>query len=153
MQDVLRPLVGKKGVAQVQSILTIILVIAVCIVLFKIYKAAKSGSKLIGEQVGDNIISLQSGIPAARIQWIRAKAYDLWDKGCTGWFLTFNYDEDMFISVINSMTSTKELSYLNDFFKQNHSKGLDLKGVITDSFSSNDKARLTNGYTAFLNSI
>ena len=141
---------GKKGNSIVNTVIGILLIIAIIVILTKVYKAMNTGSKLIGEQIGDQTLSVQTGVPAARIAYIRGKGQELWDKGVTDWWLTYNYDEDMFIQAINDMSNTGELSLLNSFFKGIHSKGVSVKGVVSEAFNSSDIARLKAGYYQYL---
>lgn len=152
--DLINKATGTKWGGRITAILTIVAIIGIVIVLTKIYKATRKGSSIVGEQLGDQVLSVQTGVSAARIQYIRDEATYLWQNGVInpGWLWpSYDYRESYFISAINKMANTIELAMLNNFFKANHTNGTSLKGVINDSFNSADKNQLNQSYLTFIN--
>ncbi len=150
MIDIITGGKGSKNNNPIVGVFTIAITICIIILILKIYKSMASGTRVVGQQLGDQVISVQTGIAAARLAFIRSKAQDLWDNGTTNWGFTYDYNEEQFIQAINVMTSTKELSFLNDCFKGIHKKGLSIKNVLVEAFDNNDKARLKPGYYEYL---
>jgi hypothetical protein len=156
MVDIISKGFGKQTGNKVSAIFAILLVIAIIYVSIKIYKGVRSGSKVVGDQVADNVISIQTGVSASRITAIRAKAQSLWDDSIDQpWYYLGDYDvhETDFIEAINSMANTRELSLLNEFYHQISSDGSKLKDIIKASFNGNEIARLNQLYYTFLKTL
>lgn len=146
LKDVTRAVKGNKTVMLVLGIIVILVIIAV---VWKIYKGFKAGSNALGETIGDAAIAAQTGVNVNRVSFIRGTAATLWDKGVTNWIFTVNYDEQMFIDTINKMVSVKEVALLDQFFKEK--AGYTIGYVISNSFSSSEKAKVKPEFLGILN--
>lgn len=140
----------KGGNNNVNTVIAIALLIFIVLIIVRIYKSMQGATKVIGQQIGDQTISIQTGVPAARIAYIRGVAQGLWDKAVTNYWVGYDYDENQFIAAINNMSTTVEVGLLNDFFKSVNKQGNDLKYVIGNSFDNNDIKRLKPTFYTYL---
>ena len=130
--------------------INIFLVVAIVIVLYQVYKSLKTGSKAIGQSLGDQALAVQVGIDAARVNYIRTKATELWDNGVTNYIITRDYDEDMFINVINQMNTGAEYALLDQFFAEYHKDGWTVSQVVQASFNTDEKNRIRRDIYGFI---
>lgn len=129
--------------------------IALVAIVVSIYKAAKSGGNAVGNIIGDQTVSVQTGIDVNRVSFLRTIAYNLWENGvdlpfgskaAPRWMR--DYDEELFIKAINTCVNVKEASLLNEFYQQK--SGEQLAQAIEASFDSSNKARCKQEILAFL---
>lgn len=138
---------GIKGNKTLYAIVSVVVVIIIAYVIWHIYKAIKTGSQALGQTLGTEAVSIQTGIPVARVGYIRSEASRLWDDGYTSylWGSVETIDQDMFISVINAMTSTKEVALLDEFFKERGGKRI--KDILAKVWWTDDvKNKINSNY-------
>lgn len=127
-------------------ILTIAVVAVVGLIIWNVVKAAKSGSKLIGDAIGDKIVEKQTGIPVARQNQIRQIAADAHRAiyGEKGWFGYWqaNEDEDAFINALNELTTIAEIKLFSQYYKNINGKSA---RADANKFLSNSERQRING--------
>ncbi len=138
---------GKKG-GSLNTIITILFIVVIIAVAVKIYKATKATANVTGQAIGNEVIATQLGMSTSRVVYIRSEAQRLWRDGVTNWLVTYNYDEEMFIAVINEMVTQKEVMLLDQLFQEQSGKRL--KDVIESAFNNSDKAKLNQSWLAVL---
>ncbi len=145
---------ANKALGKNAWILNAFLIVLVIIVAVKIFKSLKLGAQSIGDTLGNEALSMQTGIATVRVASIRATAKNLWDNAVTrNWYvllLVRDYDEDKFIDAINGMGNTKEVAMLDEFYKEN--AGETLGDVISKAFDNTDRTRLQTEYLTLLQS-
>lgn len=150
LKDITKGIKGNKTLYALVSVIVVIIIVAV---VWHLYKAIKTGSAAVGQALGNAEISVQTGIPAARVTYIRSEANKLWDEGVqTHWYTLGirNYNEDMFIETINAMANVKEVALLDELYKERSAERL--KDAITASFDDTERAKLNAQYYAALQS-
>jgi hypothetical protein len=132
--------------SNINYILTIIGVVIIIIIIYNIYKAAKTGSNIIGQGIGNQILSQQTGVHPTRINYLRQLATDLWDNAVSRpWYAAFlvrDYDEQKFIDALNSCMDGREAKLLSQFYKQ--ASGESLRQAVNSSFSAANKAKVNS---------
>lgn len=103
-----------------QIILTIAIVVVVGIIIWNIVRAAKAGSKLIGNAIGDKIVEAQTGIPVARQQFIRGLVAEV-ESSVTrvplaGWIVWVA--DGGVVEALNKLTTAAEAKLLSEYYKQ-----------------------------------
>lgn len=146
LKDVSKAVKGNKTIMLTLGIIVIVVIIAI---VWKVYKGFKAGSNALGETIADATIAAQTGVNVNRVSFIRGVANLLWDKGVTNYWVTVNYDEQLFIDNINKMTGTKEVALLDSLFRDK--AGYTLGYVIANSFSDGEKAKLKPEFLGVLN--
>ena len=129
--------------------------IALVAIIVSIYKAAKSGGNAIGNIIGDQTVSAQTGVDVNRIGYLRTLAFNLWENGVDLPFGSTSlprwmrdYDEELFIKAINACVNTKEAAVLDEFYQQK--SGEQLAQVIEASFTKSDKDKCNQTILSFL---
>ena len=137
---------GKKGT--ISTVITIALIILIIAVVIKVYKALKTSSNVAGQAIGNEVISVKTGIKTDRVVYIRSEATRLWEKGVWSVFWVRNYNEEMFINVINEMASAKEVVLLDQLYQEQ--SGERLKDAIDASFNATDRSKVNSQWMAVL---
>lgn len=129
-----------------QIILTIAIVAVVGIIIWNVVKAAKAGSKLIGDAIGSQIVQQQTGIPVARQNQIKQLAEDAHAaiygvKGFFGYWQATE-DEDAFIKAVNDLKTATEAKLFSQYYKNINGKSArnDANGFL----STSERARINN---------
>jgi hypothetical protein len=146
LKDVTKAVKGNKTI---MLVLGIVLIVVIVVIVWNIYKGFKAGSNAVGQTLGNDAIAIRTGIQAARVGHIRGIADLLWNKAVTNWIFTINYNEQMFIDNINKMSNVKEVSLLDEFFRDK--AGYSIGYVIAVSFSTSERAKLKPEYLGVLN--
>lgn len=144
MYDITQGAFGKDASKKSSAIINVLFIIVVVFIVYKLYKSSRKGLESVGDTLGEQIISVQTGVPVARLAAIKAKAVNLWDNAVInpGWWSPwYDYRESMFVSAINSMANIIELDILDNAFRQQHANGTNLKGVIEASFDDTEIAQ------------
>lgn len=143
---VLNPIVkgaNKNAMSWLYFIGVLLFVVLIAVVMIKVYKGLQTGATALGNEVADQTTALQTGVDATRIKYIRSTAESLWSKSTTNIGVAYIYTHNDFVNAINSMTSTKEVALLSEYFKEQGGKTL--KSAF-DSFIPSEKDRLHDGY-------
>lgn len=122
----------------------IIVVIAIVVVVAKIVKAAKASAAVIGEKIGDEITSSQTGVPVPRIKICRSVAADCESAitrvpfiGTKVWVT-----DDTIVEALNRLVSSEEAVLTSQFFKEISGEGL--KSVVEGGFMvENSRKKIT----------
>ena len=122
--------VGKKNNTGIYAIINIVCVIVIVALVVKIYKAMKAGTQTVGNDIGNQVISAQTGVQAARVALLRQLAIDLNTPIGFYWFTnTIMFVKDAeFVAILNKVVSANEAVLLSQFYKE--SKGISLKSII-----------------------
>ncbi len=147
-KDITGGIVGKNSMLGVA--LTLAITVCIIIIVVKIYKAMQVGTKAIGGQLGNQIISVQTGIPAARIDFLKDVAkqankgvYRIWGLNKITWVI----DEDV-VNACNQAVNVAEAALVSQFYKQDTGDSLRYD-VIESSFmtdSSRNKILYKNSF-------
>lgn len=135
-------------------VLTLVVVLVVVIVGIKIYKTIMKAGSVAAEAFENSALQVSTGIPSTLIDFIRGEAARLWDEGVTNYFAFKDYDEEMFVGVINDIGNKagtrypKALALLNEFYKEK--SGQTIGEVISASFDSSDKKKVNSSYLSAL---
>jgi hypothetical protein len=141
---------GRNSVGKVndtlQMVLTIAIVAVVGLIIWNIIKAAKAGSKLIGDAIGDQIVQQQTGIPVARQNQIRQLASDAHaaiygEKGFFG-YIQITEDEDAFIRAVNELRTTAEVKLFSQYYKNINGKSA--RADSNEYLDRSERARINN---------
>jgi hypothetical protein len=141
---------ANKALGKQSWVLQAFLIIVLIIVATKIFKNLKIGAAVVGQSIGNETISKETGIVTNRVIYIRQLATQLWDNGVTNWGLFNYYTDQMFIDTINKMTTPREVELLNQFFQEK--SGTSLQQVINESFNSSQKAKVNPNWLAVIQS-
>ena len=142
---------NKKGNENLNTIVSIAILVFIILIIVRIYKAMQSGSKAVGSQIGNQVISVQTGIPAARIDFLKDVAiqansgvYRLWGTNTVVWIV-----DDEVVQACNMVVSPAEAALLSQFYKQNTGSSL-RRDVIESSYmidSSRAKIQYKTSFT------
>lgn len=122
-----------------------IIVVAVCVIVWQIFKATQEGSKAIGTIIGDATVATQTGVDINRVAYLRSLGQELWFKGVERSWKTLwvrDYNEEKFIAAINQCKDTKEASLLNQAYKTVSAESLG--DAVRASFKESDIAKCNN---------
>jgi hypothetical protein len=141
MKDI-TTIAGDKATAKIYALLNIAIVVIIIVVLVKIYKSFKAGSASIGNHMGNQVISVQTGVQAARVGAIRQIAQDV-EKAITRYWITnkIMYVLDApFVNAINKVYSAQEAQLLSQFYREN--TGDSLKDILESSHVEDQYKRM-----------
>lgn len=112
----------------------IVVIIAIIVVVAKIYKATKAGVEVIGEKIGDEIVSTQTGVPVPRIKVCRQVATDCESAITRVPFIGTKIwvTDDTIVEALNRLVSSSETVLTCQFFKE--ISGESLKSVVEGTF-------------------
>ena len=127
----------------ISMVITIIIIVVVLMVVWKIYKAAKKGSEILGQQAGTAIISAQTGIPKERLSFIDSIANQIATHVTKIRFtnIVVSVNENAVIAALNQLLSAGEAKYCSDIFRQNTGLSL-LQDVVKGSFNETEMKRV-----------
>lgn len=145
----------RAGVKQNKTVYTLVVVgiiILIVVIIYNVYKSIKVAANVTGQAIGNQTIAIQTGIPVARVIYIRSEANRLWRDGVKSYYLIPGkyYNEAMFIKVINDMVSNKEVMLLDQLYTEQG--GERLIDSINASFDTTEKKRLNQQWLAVLES-
>ena len=125
LADSIKTIVPKKGTT-LHTVLIIAIIIVVVVMATKIYKGLKAAGKALGEELGDEALSLQTGVPKARITICRDIAEEANRAMYRIWFtnIIFAIDDDVLVRACNRVVSAAEAGMVSTFFKEAHSDSL-----------------------------
>jgi hypothetical protein len=151
LKDVTTAVKGNKTVMLIIGIVVMIIIIAV---IYNVYKGVKSGSRAIGNTLGDAAIAAQTGLSVARVEAIRQDANNLWKNSVHFLFGIFSYfrtvDGNDFVASINGKQSDKEVALLDELYNEISKESIahTLKDVIPASLYID---KIKPSYWAILN--
>jgi hypothetical protein len=137
-----------------KMIFILLIVILICIFIYRVYKGAKSGATAIGDAMGDELLAAQTGVPVTRIKWLRDQAarlneavtkYNWWSS----WDLSngTNIDEDAWIQILVQLQTVNECIIISNFYRELKTKtGNGLKTDVDEAFNAKEKARIQRVY-------
>ncbi len=138
---------NKKALSWLYFAIIIVVIIIVIVIAVSVFNASKNSAKSLGNLAADTTKAADTGISLARIQQIRNAAETMWTKGVAGYgqfWRPVNYDEEMFIQKINSMTSILEVQLLCQYYNEVAKESL--AASLDASFDEGNIAALKTGY-------
>ncbi len=134
MVDIISGKAGKNN-TMLTGIVSLAITVCIIILLVKIYKAMAAGTNAVGQQIGNQTIAVQTGVPAARISYLRDVAvqankgvYRIWGINKISWV----FDDDV-VAACNLVNSAAEAALVSRFYKENTGDSLRYD-VIESSF-------------------
>ena len=129
-------------------VLTLIIVVVILFIFWQVYKLVKNGLNKAGNAIQNENLSSQApqgqSLNATQIAQIRLQAKTLWNEGVTN-YLFYDFDEDMFISIINSQPNGYAVELLSRFYQDE--SGRSLRADVDSCLNSSEIQRISKYYS------
>ena len=136
----LTKVVGGKETDPMINALTWVIIVLTVVVGFTVYKSLKAGAGSAAKALGNQAVSVQTGVPAERVALLRSLAETMWKDGVTNYWLTYNFNEDLFIRSLNACVNATEEVIQTGWY--NEESGRSIRSDVNSSFSEGEKRRL-----------
>ncbi len=141
-KDITKGLFGGKGNGTVESVISLVLIVTLIFVIVKVFKALKTTGAAVGDILGEQTTSVETGIPVARLKVLQEAATDI-NSYVHRYFFTntvFWMNEDGVVAGCNKAQSDKEAIMISRYFRQNTGQSL-RTDIIENRGEMSDKNR------------